>query len=442
MKLKIQIPQVNQPEVRYVLHCLFDQFLGLEYDVFVDESVTDFKIIVGDKTINIKNHFFITDKVEELYTLSNIPLAINKAELRINNIEYPIVSLFGSATYSITKTEYTLDADIISATFFMLTRWEEYANKERDAHNRFAAVSSVAFKNGFLERPIVNEYVEILWAILLQCGYTGEKKKWKYTIVPTHDVDRPYLWTTKLDGIKSIASAVLKQRNFFDAKLMLKSFIDGVDPYDTYDLFMDLSEKENIKSYFFFMAGGTSSYDNRYSLNDDIIITLIKKVIERGHVIGLHPSYNSFDNRDMIAEEKEKLSKVSSENIECGRHHYLRFSIPYTWQIWEDIGMEWDSTLSYADSSGFRAGICFPFPVYNILSRKMLHLIERPLIVMEGTVIGYENLTLEECILKCRKLKNEVKKYNGEFIFLWHNSSFNTSRWAPFESLLIELYKK
>lgn len=109
---------------------------------------------------------------------------------------------------------------------------------------------------------------------------------------------------------------------------------------------------------------------------------------------------------------------------------YLRFATPTTWQIWEDYGLEWDTTLSYADHVGFRCGTCFDFPVFNIKTKQQLKLREKPLIVMEATLLHekYQKLSNENFITKIQYLMNKCKKYKGNFVLLWHNSSLYTNK--------------
>ncbi len=94
--------------------------------------------------------------------------------------------------------------------------------------------------------------------------------------------------------------------------------------------------------------------------------------------------------------------------------------------------MSWDSTLSYADKEGFRCGTCYEYSVFDILNREKLKLKERPLIIMEGTLVNYQNFTPEEMEERIKNLADKVKQYNGQFVFLWHNSSFGGS-WKKFE---------
>ncbi len=406
----ISIPNNNLNERRYILDIIFNEFLGVEYAL--DIGSTDYEITLpNQKRLTIKDTFFNKyPKDLEYLKVENIP----------NKIE---------------------ELDIFSASFFMLTRWEEYVNKSRDDHNRFPATESLAYKQGFLDRPIVNEYVEWLKQELLNLDSSLQFKKREYKLVLTHDVDAPLMHSSFMFHLKALILDILQRKSL---KLFFKRNIDYIktklkitkDPFDTFDWIMDLSEKQNIKSYFFFMAKGVTSYDNMYKSSDKFIQNLIKKIKARGHKIGIHPTYNAYNSALQFKREKDELEKNLNIKISFGREHYLRFEVPTTWQIWEDNKMEWDSTLSYADKEGFRCGVCYPYSVFNILTREKLNLKERPLVVMEGSFVIYQpNIPPKEMKKKIDSLIKQVKKYNGEFVLLWHNSSFNTDEWKRYKTV-------
>ena len=206
---------------------------------------------------------------------------------------------------------------------------------------------------------------------------------------------------------------------------------------------MNLSEKINEKSYFFFMGKGNSIYDNMYRSDDPFIKNLILKIKKRGHLIGIHPTYNAYNDSCQFQKEKHELEKNLETTLVFGREHYLRFEVPTTWQIWEDNHMLWDSTLGYADREGFRCGVCYAYSTFNILTQKKLKLKERPLIVMDGSFLAYqEGITPLYVKNKILLLMKKVKQYNGDFVFLWHNSSFNTEEWNTYEHIYKEVLVK
>ncbi len=436
--LDISIPHQCQNEIKYTFHCLITEFLGIDIQFVTDTSFEGYTIHCPNGNIQIENHFFNNEIFDILYSKDNIPKKIQKTHWSINNIKYPLVSLFGKPELIRQNNNFRLSSDIISATFFMLTRWEEYVVKIKDDHSRFSSKEALSVKQDFNDRPIVNEYIEILWALLKTCGYKGERQPRNYNIVPTHDVDFPYKWNGIGSVIKTIGGKILKRnsKGFFRE---LKFALQHKDPYDTYDQLINLADKKGVKAHFFFISGGDTNFDKSYNISHPRIIKLINKIKKRGHLIGIHPSYNSYINNHVFSKEKQKLEKITKQSITIGRQHFLRFEVPTTWNIWNDNKMLWESSMTYADHSGFRCGICYPYPVFDILEQKMLSLYEKPLIVMDVTIAEHEGLNQQNQIIKLRKLKNEVKKYNGEFVFLWHNSSFNEGVWLD-ETILKELY--
>ena len=107
----------------------------------------------------------------------------------------------------------------------------------------------------------------------------------------------------------------------------------------------------------------------------------------------------------------------------------MRWQVPITWRNWAEAGLNYDSTMSYADHAGFRCGVCYEFPVYDLEKRNPLALIERPLIIMEGSVLGeqYMNLSGQEALGYMLMFKQSCQQFNGDFTLLRHNSSFTES---------------
>ena len=418
--IRISIPNNNIQERKYILNIIFDEFLGLDFKALENNDYQDWIIEFGNKEVlTIKDTFFSKYPKElEYLKLENIPEKIE-------------------------------ELDIFAASFFMLTRWEEYVNKNRDSHNRFPATESLAFKQGFLDRPVVNEYVEELRSKLLDLDSNLEFKKREYQLFLTHDVDVPLKYRALKSGIREIAGDIIKRKNI---RLAIKNSLQVAkvtlglqkDPFDTFDYLMDVSEQAEVKSYFFFMAKGLTKFDNMYKSDDKFIIELVKNIKQRGHHIGFHPTYNAYNNKEQLIKEKRELEKNLDTNITFGREHYLRFEVPTTWQIWEDENILFDSTLGYADRPGFRCGICYEFSVFNILTQEKLKLKERPLIAMECSLFEerYLNLSYKESYEKLISLLYTVKKYNGNFTWLWHNDQLsNQDKRELYEKVLKDCVK-
>lgn len=442
----MRIPKNNFFERKYIVDTIFNNFLGLEYTLQENEYSQhwEIKLCNGTKLI-FEDHFFskfLNDL--EYMKFENIPQGIEYAKNRFTP-EEDIPVIYGNIKCEVENQKITCGIDIFASCFFMLTRWEEYVNKNRDIHDRFSATQSLAYKENFLDRPVVNEYLEMLWNMLVFLGCEQTRRERHFTFYLTHDVDAPLKYTSWRSGLKEIIGDVIKRKNprlaFQHLFQKIKAHLNVKnDPFNTFDSLMDIAESCGTKNYFFFMGQGLSKYDNYYKSNDLFIQKLAQKIKQRKHFIGIHPTYEAYNKSEQFLKEKKELEDNLRTQITFGRHHYLRFEIPTSWQIWEEQNMEWDSTLCYADKEGFRCGVCYEYNTFNFLSRKKLHLKEKPLIAMEVSFTAYQP-DINACDMehKIKVLINTVKKYNGDFVFLWHNSSFNTPQWAQYQHIFTDV---
>lgn len=332
-------------------------------------------------------------------------------------------------------------ADIIASTFFMLTRWEETASPVRDEHGRFPATESVAYKHGFLDRPIIDEYALILasWIKTLLPGW--EPKTSRFSIKLSHDID-----LVRTASLRRITGDLVKRHSPFQA---IKTFCHWTKPINDpavqgcYEL-ADLSERHGFQSAFYFMAAKRSAYDVGYDPLSKIPQRLIHDLRHRGHEIGFHAGYETSTNLDRFQQEKNRLDAAIGVTRYGGRQHYLKFSTPETWRIWSEMGLEYDSTVGYADYEGFRCGTCHPFHPFDVEKDMPLDILEIPLIVMDGTLKQYRKLTPEQAAERIITLASRCKMVNGVFTLLWHNTSLHGDweKWKiMYKNLLIKLNK-
>lgn len=426
-------------EKNYIIDVFFGDLLGLEYRLQLDAGTKNYEISLenGNKAI-IEDHFF--GAVQNSYLIpQNIPDKVSFAysEYFPEN-DLPVI--YGSDKVYTEQNEdkktITSGIDVFASAFFMLSRWEEYVQNTLDEQERFMGKDSLAYRNGFLQRPVVNEYSEFLWNILTTLGIDQQRKKCKDELIPTHDVD--YLSFPRF--LFSDAKHIFKGKQIKERLVKLKYSILK-DPYDTFDYLMKLSESINAKARFYFLDG-KSNYDAQNYLMSPKFAKLIEKIQARGHIIGFHPGYYAFNDAGKMKEEKNSIENKIHDTLEEGRQHFLRFKIPHTWKILEDSGMKIDSTLGYPDHTGFRCGICHEFPVFDIVGRKKLELKERPLIAMDTTLVRYNKFTPEQAEEKLSHLSEQVKKYNGQFVLLWHNTAVSTGIWKKYRKVFENIYAR
>lgn len=428
------------------LSLILNERFGLDFNISLEES----SLIMFLKKDDAKKILFPTLTDSFFINNSDAPCIIwnPQDEGFISPLNAPLpapcVETLPSPLIELKENLATINYDILGLAYWMLNRIEEIGRTDLDNHKRFPAINSHAFKHNYLERPIVDEWLNILGQVIQKIWPEAELKKHKFSMKVSHDVDQPSLYSFKpwKTIIRMMAGHLLKRHDikaFFQApyiKITTNKKLHKKDPYNTFDQIMDISEKYNLTSAFYFICGRTSNNDTDYEIEAPIMQELLQRIHSRDHEIGLHPSYGTFQTPELIKNEAERLRAAckmagTEQKSYGGRMHYLRWEQPTTLQAWEDAGLTYDSTLCYADIPGFRCGTCFEYPAFNHLTQKMLNLRIRPLIAMECTIIDERYLNLgysQQAENMFIDLKSKCKKVGGCFTILWHNSHFTSEK--------------
>jgi hypothetical protein len=329
--------------------------------------------------------------------------------------------------------------DILAATLFMLSRWEETMLPFRDKHARFPGDQSVAYRQGFLDRPIIDEYAFILREWLKVLAPSWEPQPRAFSVKLSHDIDSIRRLASPLGTVRMLAGDLVKRRSPSRAgKTLQQALNPKLDPYyqGIWSLAQISTQYGLGDDAFYFMAATPGSEDCDYDLGHSLIREAVGRLRDEGFEIGLHPSYRTLGNPGRLALERQRLAAILGEERFGGRQHYLRFQVPDTWRHWEQAGLVYDSTMAYADQEGFRCGSCHAFRPFDLEQDRELDLWELPLIVMDGTLFNYRALTPAEGESRILELANRCKAVGGCFTLLWHNTSLSGG-WRPWQ----ETYK-
>ncbi|MCS6982512.1 MAG: polysaccharide deacetylase family protein [Flavobacteriales bacterium] len=443
MNIRVAIPPQFTQEREYILEVFFRHYLGLSYTVeYLPEGSEPCWIIRMDDgpEIVVEDHFFSRiPQGRDYREASRIPTTVVRAKLPMTP-EEDIPVVYGRPFLEVGAPSVRCGVDIFSSAFFMLSRWEETVLPDRDDYQRFPGSSSVAYKQGFLLRPIVNEYLELLKNMLRSVAPAIQFKKHTFQQRVSCDVD-----LLRYNHLRKIAGAIIKYRSFKKLKKSLENLRRWKNPLEENMFFIaKLNEGLGQRVEFNIIPLSTGPHDEPINYRSASKRKLLSQLAERGHLIGFHPGFNTSDNPELFAQSVARYRQIL-ENIHYpfsdvgGRQHFLKWSHEITPQLWEAHGFSYDSTLGYADRAGFRCGTCWPFPVFDIFRKKTLRLMEVPLIVMEYTVIKYENLEYSaEALSRFFYLKSVTKKYDGVFTFLWHNSHFETEKDFEFYEAILK----
>jgi hypothetical protein len=447
MCLTIKLPGGCTAERRYTVALVMDEFLGLQVRM-VEEQRSDVAIVGEDgKELVLADRFFADAKEYWLDARSMPRRPLRSAELpreasATAGIRRQLPVVFGdnhSTEWVVRESPSRLQCsvDVLGTVFFLISRYEEMVTPVQDVHGRFPAEKSLAYQEGFLDRPLVDEYVELLWWLLTQQWPQLERKRRRYRLLLSHDVDTPYLVVGRspLEVAAGAAADVALGRGIHSAAGRLQNALrvyregEDADPYNTFSFIMSTSEEHSVESAFYFITRRLlGRLDGTCRLQSPRILDLIREIHDRGHEVGVHPGYSTYRDSEEIATDfrllREQCDRLGvRQELWGGRQHYLRWKNPTTWVAWEQAGLDYDSTVGYARDVGFRCGTCREFPVYDLVHRRPLKLRERPLIVMECALSYARPRPSDECFRRVAELVARCRQFRGNFTLLWHNNN-------------------
>ncbi len=316
--------------------------------------------------------------------------------------------------------------DPFAASFYLVTRYEEYKETKFDKFDRYPSFRSILHQYNLLKKPVVN-----IWANMIKDAFQKKYPDFQFPdknfkFISTIDIDNA--WAYKNKGTwrtnAALAKAVLKF-NFTEVKQRRAVLVEKEkDPYDTYDYIDNVFRKNTDKVKFFFLLGNYGKYDKNVSFKNASFRELIQKISEK-YDIGIHPSFQTGNKKGTKKTNKElkRLQKITGVQITKSRQHFLRLKFPVTYRQLLNTGILEDYTMGYADQTGFRAGICTPFNFYDLETETTTNLVILPFQIMDVTLRDYMKLTPEEASKEIEQLMLEVKQVNGTFVSIWHNET-------------------
>ncbi len=332
--------------------------------------------------------------------------------------------------------------DIFSASFYIVSRYEEYLPFEPDAFGRFPHTASVLYKSDILSKPIINIWSKKLSETLVSCfpGFTFNSPA--YTFISTIDIDNAFAYKGK--GLYRNTGGLFKSlitADFKKASERLKVlWANHPDPYDTYDFISQIHEKYNVKPKIFILNGRYGKYDKNISPNNPLLNDRLKQ-IGANCEFGIHPSYKSNFSNSLKA-EKVDLEKAVQRTIYISRQHFLMLKFPDTYLQLIENGIKEDFSMGYSHVTGFRAGTCSSFPFFDVKNNRETPLTVYPFPWMDRTLRQFLNQMPDDAIPFISQNINMIKESGGTFVSLWHNESLdNSGYWKDWKRVYEHMIK-
>ena len=401
----------SSTRLQYICKFIFNEQLGITHSITIDPEgfrnhdgpKINYSDIDLGNAFNIKNHQLLFENdIKEQETVC-FDTSDYKAFFEINNADIAF--------------------DIFAAIFYLISRYEEYTPHEIDMYGRFAHENSIAFKEGFLNIPLVNIWIRDF----------GKKLKDKYPVVdiqystfnflPTYDIDIAYSFKHK--GILRNLGGFIKSPSL--ERLTVLSNLKK-DPFDSYEFMDELHSKNKLNPVYFFLVATTGSlYDKNISPYSNAMWQLIKRHAKK-YNIGLHPSWRSNKNQSILNREKKVLETAAGMQVTNSRQHYIKLSLPDTFDKLIEAGIENDYSMGYGSINGFRASVASSYYWYNLKTEKMTHLRLHPFCFMDANSFYEQKQNAEESYDEIIHYQEACKKVKGNFISIFHNNFLGTDK--------------
>jgi len=401
---------MDSSRLRYIAGIILGDILGLNWEVVTDKRKLGKHHVINYSSDNIKGSFKITP--------SSILFEKEISPKEIITERWKDLPVFFQ-----TSSDSDIPFDVFAASFFLVTRYEEYMESETDEYGRFRASMSVSFKNGFLGIPVVDLWSKEFARGLLKKFQTLAFRRNDYKAVVTLDTDEPFEYLGK--GILRSIGGLLRDFTINDRHAAERyKTVTKVkpDPFEVFDYITECIEKNRSDARFFFPVGDRSKFDHNPSWKNEEYRSLILR-LSKNHIHGIHPSFNASDNYTLLNKESSRLKRILGNDIKISRYHYIRLKMPESYRILLKAGIEEDYSMGYPEEPGFRAGIARPFYFYDVEKDVQTSLKIFPFQLMDATLYKYKKLDCRTSLEIILKLINETKRSGGTFITIWHNTS-------------------
>jgi hypothetical protein len=396
----------STPRLQYICKFIFKEQLGAAYSITTHADA--FGSFEGLK-INYSHEQIRGADMQ----IRPHPLLFEQ-DIRQQNMECFDTGLF-TACCKITHSD--IPFDMLAAAFYLLSRYEEYLPHEKDMYGRFAHENALAYKNGFLTVPLINTWIQYFEKLLISKHPGLVTRQPAFNVQLTYDID--IAWSYRHKGLARNLGGFFVSPSLNRLKVL---FGLKQDPFDSYDYLDKLHEKSKLRPiYFFLVAGSGSRYDKNISPAKMAMQALIKKHAS-AYTVGIHPSWRSNRQPGRLVDEKKLLESICGKAIFHSRQHYIRFSLPETFDTLLKAGIEHEYSMGYGSINGFRASTASPFYWYDLTRETTTNLRIHPFCFMDANSHYEQKQNAMDSLVELEYYYEECKKVNGQFIPVFHNN--------------------
>lgn len=312
--------------------------------------------------------------------------------------------------------------DIFAASFYLLSRYEEYFPHVKDPKGRFPASESLAHQENFLYLPVID-----IWAYkfkkVLQEHFEIRFSPRNFNTKTIISVTEAFCYRKK--GIVRVIVGFLV--DLFQLKV--KYVMDRVqvmlklkkDPFDNYRSVIKFLKNHKISVKFMFQVSDFSTYDRNINANRLEFQSLIKSMADYAEV-GLQPGYYANENINVLKTEKRRLEGILKRPVISALNNKYNLLLPENYKNMAELEFKHDYSMGYPEAFGFRAGTCTPFLFYDINLEVTMPLLIHPYAINTQAIRGIKETEMEA---EVRTIIGEVKQVEGSLTTIFSNEDFS-----------------
>lgn len=401
--------------LQYICSFIFKELLDIDYRFTIDSE--NFRTTESPK-LNYSNSRISTD---EFFVSSH-------ALLFERQVQQQDTRCFTINNYkAFFKTEDgDFPFDFLAASFYLLSRYEEYLPHDKDMYGRYSHENSLAYKEGFLNLPLINIWSQHVGATLLKKFPSINIAPSSFTFIPTYDIDIAFSYKHK--GFLRNTGGFLKNPTLERIKVLTGKL---KDPFDSYSWLNLLHQQYQLQPlYFFLVPQQNGRYDKNILPHKDAMWRLVKHHAKK-YSIGLHPSWQSGDDTSLLKKEKQQLQAMI-DNVQAvitkTRQHYIRFNLPDSYQQLIEAGFTDDYSMGYGSINGFRASVASSFYWYNLKKETSTNLRIHPFCFMDANSFYEQKQNTHDTFTELLHYLSICKQAGGTLITIWHNNFLGTAK--------------
>ena len=405
---------VVKPRIIYVFRHFFQYRLGQEVSFTSDVSAfvahSGPKMSYGD--VPLGNEFFIA---------ANGLLA----EQGVNSVDISVFQWEGMPAFFATSAKSQLPFDFFAASFYLMSRYEEYMPYVPDDLGRFKVEQSLAHNHNFLDLPLIDMWFErfvAAWTDFFELPPFTQQVSTTELVV---EIPQLYAYKYKtlfrsfFEGLYDFGR--LRFAKTFDRLMVILRFRE--DPLIGLIEQMEAFRSTSVSFRFFALYAALGIHDKSLSVFSKKHQQELKSLSDYAPTAPL-ASFESTQKSQKLVQDITRFSGLIHRPIKAIRQHKLVLRFPDTYRTYASLGIKNDYSMQYPDVPGFRASTAHPFRFYDLGEEQQTPLTIHPICLSES------HIRAQQYARKMRQLfigyQSRLQKLHAPLLVALTNESFNS----------------